>query len=209
MEQLPFRFAPGLNDRKLADWADSLDRADRIAAHTREGGLLSDLSRFTDYDPWRRSARALAEGFSKAVFVLDNGYWDTHGQNRQQTRLHSDLFEGLGQLLAELEAAGIRDDTVVLVLSEMGRSPLLNDIAGKDHWPYTSAMMIGPDVSPTVVRGTDDGLVQRTVSRSTGEPDPQGRALQSADVLATAATMLGLDGGALYPQAEVIDAVVA
>ncbi|MEM6926747.1 MAG: DUF1501 domain-containing protein [Myxococcota bacterium] len=203
------RTSPGRNAQKLADWMESHERAGRIRQHTAAGGLFADPDLFADLAPWRRAARALSEGFSRAVFVQDEGYWDTHGGNAQQPGLFTNLFRGLGQLLDELESAGIRDETLVLVLSEMGRSPLLNAQQGKDHWPFTSAMLVGADVRPGVVRGTDASLVQRRVSLASGEPDPEGHALTAADVLATTAHLMGADAAALYPEGEVIRAIVA
>ncbi|MEO0600959.1 MAG: DUF1501 domain-containing protein [Myxococcota bacterium] len=203
------RTSPGPNTQKLADWAESHARANRIRQHTSAGGLFADPDLFGDLAPWRRAARALSEGFSRAVFVQDEGYWDTHGGNAQQPGLFTSLFRGLGQLLDELDAAGIRDETLVLVVSEMGRSPLLNAQQGKDHWPFTSAMLLGADVRPSIVRGTDDALVQRPVSLASGEPDAAGRALTATDVLATTAHLMGVDAATLYPRGEVIRAIVA
>ena len=36
------------------------------------------------------------------------------------------------------------DETTFVVMSEMGRTPALNGNEGKDHWPYTSALVMGP-----------------------------------------------------------------
>jgi uncharacterized protein (DUF1501 family) len=108
-----------------------------------------------------------------------------------------------------LDSAGIVDDTLVLVVSEMGRSPLLNALGGKDHWPFTSSMLIGPNVRPGVVRATDDTLRQVRVDLVSGDADTGGHALQTRDVLATTAQLMGVDPVALYPDGEVLDAVVA
>jgi len=202
------RSSVGPNAQKLADWGDALDRAARIERHALGGGFLADPELFYGSDPWVRAARALSEGFSRSVFIQDDGYWDTHGANQGQINLFSGLLEGLGKLMGALEGAGIADNTLVLVLSEMGRSPLLNDQQGKDHWPFTSAMWLGSGVQPTVLRGTDEGLVQRRLNLLSGEPDDNGHALHAADVLATTAHLLGLSADLLYPHGEVIHALV-
>jgi len=193
------RASPGPNTQKLADGAASFNRSAQIRAHALAGGFLSDPAMFYGTNPWQRAARALAEGFSQSVFIQDDGYWDTHGGNQAQVGLFGNLLEGLAQLMTALDEEGIGDDTVVLVLSEMGRSPLLNDLQGKDHWPYTSAFWLGAQVQPRVVRGTDAGLVLRPVGLRSGEPDADGRRLHAADVLATTAHLLGLPADTLYP----------
>jgi len=202
------RGTTGSNGVRLDDYAESLQRADQIRAFV-PGSFLEDWALFSDYDLAGHAAAALAEGFSQAVFVSDGGYWDTHSGNGMQASLFEDLSGGLGRLMDELDRAGIIDETLVMVVSEMGRSPLINALGGKDHWPYTSAMFIGPGVSAGVVSGTDDTLRQVAVDLDSGEASAGGRALQTHDVLATATALMGLDAAELYPDSEVIRAVVA
>jgi hypothetical protein len=196
------------NGRKLNDWTRSQRHAERIR-ESADGSFLTRLGSFYDYDPYNKAAAALAEGFSKAVFVQDGGYWDTHGFNDQQRSLHHDLFGNLGQLLSALESQGIAEETLVLVVSEMGRSPLINGTQGKDHWPFTTSLLLGPGVRSGLVQGTDDGLVQRPVDLATGAPDATGHRVSSSDVLATVATLMGVDAAAMYPQATALPCVMA
>ena len=138
----------------------------------------------------------MANGFSQAVFLQDNGYWDTHLGNQQQRSLYNGLFRQLTQLMTALETAGLRETTTVLVVSEMGRTPVLNGNQGKDHWPFTSAMVIGPSVRNTVLGSTGDDL--------SGNPLTADRRIQTQDVLATVATLVGAEGRSMYPDAEVL-----
>ena len=39
------------------------------------------------------------------------------------------------------------DETIIVVMSEMGRTPKFNATGGRDHWPYTSVMLIGNDIA--------------------------------------------------------------
>jgi len=208
MEQLgDVRGLDGTNAARLADYAESLSRAEQIRAFV-PGSFLEDWSLFNSYDVVGHAAAALAEGFSQTAFISDGGYWDTHSGNNQQAGMFDDLADGLSDLLAALERAGIADDTVVMVVSEMGRSPLINALGGKDHWPYTSAMLIGAGVNPVVVDGTDDTLRQQRIDLNTGGASSSGHALQTHDVLATVTELVGLDPAELYPEGEVIHAVV-
>lgn len=198
----------GSAGQRLADYRASLARAAQIQASAQDN-LLSDQGAFGDYDYHTRAVRMLAEGFSKTALLTDGGYWDTHYGNDQQSSLYNALFSDLNEIMAALDGYGIVDDTVILVISEMGRSPQLNAQGGKDHWPYTSAMVIGPTVRSGMVLGTDDVLQQAPIDLVTGAPDAEGRALVADDLLATVTALVGLDPVALYPDGEVIDAVVA
>jgi uncharacterized protein (DUF1501 family) len=104
--------------------------------------------------------------------------------------------------MADLEArpgpawGTLADEVVLVVCSEMGRSPLLNSQDGKDHWTYTSAMLVGPGVRGGLVAGgfDDDGL-GRPTALSTGEPSDKGVALTSAHLGATVLALGGVDPG--------------
>jgi uncharacterized protein (DUF1501 family) len=128
--------------------------------------------------------------------------FDTHSGNGRQSDHFEWLFRELEDLMADLEArpgpAGgtLADEVVLVVCSEMGRSPLLNSQDGKDHWTYTSAMLVGPGVRGGLVAGgfDDDGL-GRPTALSTGEPSDKGVALTSAHLGATVLALGGVDPG--------------
>ena len=99
---------------------------------------------------------ALSLGVSRCVTLASpvvaggTASWDTHADNDdEQSPLWEDLFAGLGRLVATLRATPgvvgdtLADETVLVVLSEMGRTPRLNAFNGKDHWPYTSVLVWG------------------------------------------------------------------
>lgn len=59
----------------------------------------------------------------------------------------------------------------MVVLSEMGRTPLKNGGDGRDHWPYTSALLLGAGVrGDQVVSGFDDGYFGAGYDAATGAP---------------------------------------
>ncbi len=95
----------------------------------------------------------------------DTMVWDTHSYNDlDQSRLFEELFGGLVRLqqgLAERagSAGSLADETVVVVMSEMGRTPRLNGAQGKDHWPASSALLFGAGVrGGQVVGAYDEGV---------------------------------------------------
>jgi uncharacterized protein (DUF1501 family) len=144
----------------------------------------------------------------------DNNAWDSHTSNNAlQSPLYETLFRELDRLLTELstwpgtQGGTLLDETVVVVLSEMGRTPFLNGTGGKDHWPYTSAMVIGAGVAGGQAVGAyDDNLQGLAIDLQSGELDPDG-VVPGCDVFG--ATLLALGG--LDPVAEglVVDPIAA
>jgi Protein of unknown function (DUF1501) len=96
-----------------------------------------------------------------ATVQMGNGtLWDTHTDNFSlQSANFETLFAGLNDIMAYAKSAGISEKLLVVVTSELGRSPYLNDQLGKDHWPFTSALVTGPGIASGVTVGlTDDFL---------------------------------------------------
>src|SRR3954469_3134945 len=66
--------------------------------------------------------------------------WDTHGENfpRLKNQLLPPLDRGVAALLDDLDATGLLDDTLVMVLGEFGRTPKITPVGardpGRDHW---------------------------------------------------------------------------
>jgi Protein of unknown function (DUF1501) len=127
--------------------------------------------------------------------------WDTHANNdADQSLLWEDLFYGLNQLLLRLDSTvapgggTLADSTVVVVLSEMGRTPNLNSFNGKDHWPYTSALLIGPGLSADRVIGDfDAGYYGKAVDPATAEVVEEGPVLSAESLGATLLAMADID----------------
>ncbi len=140
---------------------------------------------------------ALSMGLARCVslaYPTDfGGEWDTHAQNDAlQDPLWEGLFQGLLSLMDTLRTlpgevgATLADETVVVVLSEMGRTPALNPVSGKDHWPYTSMMLCGPGLQgDRVIGGWDASWYGQPVDPSSGEVDEGGQVLSAEAVGAT------------------------
>ena len=80
-------------------------------------------------------ARRLIEAGVRFVTVTDGG-WDTH-QNHfksMKDRLLPRLDGAVSSLLQDLSDRGQLDSTMVVVLSDFGRTPKVNPSAGRDHW---------------------------------------------------------------------------
>ena len=88
-------------------------------------------------------ARRLIESGVRFVTVTDGG-WDTHQNNFRalKDRLLPRLDSAISGLLQDLHDRGRLDSTVVMVLSDFGRTPKVNSSAGRDHWSNSSVALL-------------------------------------------------------------------
>ncbi len=90
---------------------------------------------------------------------VDYDAWDTHTQNFPI--LKENKLPGLDQtysaLMEDLEARGLLDETLVVVMSEMGRTPRINGNGGRDHWTHCySVLFAGAGIRGGTVFGESD-----------------------------------------------------
>ncbi len=102
-------------------------------------------------------ARRLVEA-GVPFITLNEGGWDHH------TNLFSsfnkrmpEVDQTVATLITDLEARGLLDSTLVLLLGEFGRTPKINKDAGRDHWSNAMSVMIAGGGTPggVVVGATD------------------------------------------------------
>lgn len=91
-------------------------------------------------------ARRLVEAGARVV-TLAYGRWDWHGMphgtNFSNAREHFPMLDiGLSALIEDLERRGLLDTTTVLVWGEFGRTPKINPVGGRDHWPEVACAML-------------------------------------------------------------------
>ena len=92
-------------------------------------------------------ARRLVEAGCR--FVTAAGYkanqWDTHGSNDKRLRedLGPILDQSLSALMEDLDQRGLLQTTVVIVAGEFGRTAVVNQNAGRDHWPDCWSLLLG------------------------------------------------------------------
>lgn len=104
-------------------------------------------------------ARRLIEAGVRFVTVTDGG-WDTHQNNFKslKDRLMPRIDQGLPQLLIDLEQRGLLDSTLVVWLTDFGRTPQINAAGGRDHWASAGyAIAAGAGIPPGTVVGATDG----------------------------------------------------
>lgn len=91
--------------------------------------------------------------------------------------------EGLGALIVDLRTKGLLSDVLVVLATEFGRTPTINENAGRDHHPGVfSGLMCGAGIRGGIVHGASD---DRGFS-------PQDDAVHPEDFNATIAAAMGL-----------------
>ena len=125
------------------------------------------LERVVPFIPKEQSKERLAQqndialaAFKAGVCISANlsiGQFDSHNNNDvDQMKLIPEFLAGIDDLLRKAEALQIRDKLVVIIQSEMGRTPNYNNGNGKDHWSIGSIMFLGPGISGNRVIGATD-----------------------------------------------------
>jgi hypothetical protein len=127
------------------------------------------------------------------VYSVGNRDWDTHGGNFKALKntLLPSMDRGVSALLKDLDSRGLLDETLVVWMGDMGRTPRINNAAGRDHWSFCySVVMAGGGIRGGQVFGSSD--------RSAAYPSTN--PVSPADVAATIYHCLGID-----PEAHVTD----
>jgi hypothetical protein len=127
------------------------------------------------------------------VYSVGNRDWDTHGDNFKTLKntLLPPMDQGVATLLADLDRSGRLAETLVVWMGDMGRTPVINKGAGRDHWSYCySVAMAGAGIRGGQAYGSSD---RRAAYPATNPVSPQ-------DIAATIYHSLGID-----PHTHLID----
>ncbi|HQU46953.1 MAG TPA: DUF1501 domain-containing protein [Pirellulales bacterium] len=127
------------------------------------------------------------------VYSVANRDWDTHGDNFKSLKntLLPVTDQGLSALLQDLGERNLLEETLVVWMGDMGRTPLINKNAGRDHWSFCyCVVMAGAGIRGGYVHGTSD----RNAAYPASQP------VSPADVAATIYHALGIQ-----PRSEVTD----
>ena len=133
-------------------------------------------------------ARRFIEAGSQIVSVRV-GSWDHHGNaggtvTSGVNENNVPLDQALSALIADLYDRGLSERVVLWCWGEFGRTPRINNSAGRDHWPQAmSVLMSGGGLQSGVVVGATNHKGEHPVDRE----------LSPADVLATVYQQLGID----------------
>ena len=184
---------------------ESMDQFTKTAIQVVTSGELSDALDTNKEDPrlieryglkqngryaGNRSfllARRLVEAGVRVV-GLNWGGWDSHQNNFKTMRDQLPALDvGLSALIEDLDTRGLLDDTIIMMSGEFGRTPRINNGAGRDHWPAAGFWFLGGG-------GFQNGQVIGSTTAN-GER-PQDRPVHLQQVYATVYRQLGIDPAA-------------
>jgi hypothetical protein len=117
---------------------------------------------------------------------IDYDCWDTHTRNFAILRENKlpYLDQTVDALLDDLQARGLLDETLVVIMSEMGRTPKINGNAGRDHWTFCySVVFAGAGIQGGAVYGASDANAAYVKDKP----------VSTSDICATIYHCLGID----------------
>jgi len=128
-------------------------------------------------------ARRLVEAGVRFV-TLSYGGWDMHQKITDNIRKTLPPFDqAYAALIRDLDQRGLLDSTLVMVSSEFGRTPRINNDAGRDHWPKVfSVLLAGGGIKAGHVYGSSDAIAA----------EPQDNPLTVEDLATTVYHCLGI-----------------
>lgn len=206
----------GREARYTGGYLTSLDRLQTVRDL---GAALSIPTSGSNTELAALALDAMELGLSRCGVVQHDGWldltWDSHANNYQQSEHFQTLFTDLGAIMTDLASrtapsgAPLIDEVTVVVFSELGRHPQLNATLGKDHWTYTSAMIVGAGVrGGQAIGGYDDVMFGQAVDLASGETTSSGTALLASHLGATLLAMGDVDPGEYLSDAEPIAALM-
>jgi uncharacterized protein (DUF1501 family) len=172
--------------------------------YTREPSLVREAYGMTLFGQSCLAARRLVEAGTRFVTViwdaygLNAGSWDTHHNHFARLKDYPlPVFDqAFSALVLDLDQRGLLDETLVLVISEHGRTPLIDRKApggGRDHWSRAySQVYAGGGMGRGRVVGSTDRLGGDVVETANSPKD----------ILATAFHLLGIDPDTTVPDRE-------
>jgi Protein of unknown function (DUF1501) len=171
------------------NFARAMDLSQENAAtlkkyHLEVSGTASETSDDASAVKKLLLARRLIEAGVRCISLTLSDY-DTHGQNFSRMRyLLPVLDQALHAFVTDLEERGMLDQVSIVVWGEFGRTPKINNNAGRDHWPGAGmALLAGGGMRTGQIIGATDKYGMNVVSRP----------VTYADVLATLYHQLGIN----------------
>jgi Protein of unknown function (DUF1501) len=137
--------------------------------------MPSPLSR-DRFESQAQIAMAAYKAGASISMSMGFGGFDTHG-NHDASHIPqlAALLKNVDFLWDEADRLGIADRVVMMMTSEMGRTPHYNSGNGKDHWSITSAILMGKGIPGNrVIGATTDGVEAMKLDPATLQPiDPK------------------------------------
>jgi hypothetical protein len=186
------RFSGKSTDLRLQATETSIDEAIRLMRSPALDAFefhkvpAKTLDRYGN-TPFGRGALLARRLVEKGVrFVqVNRGGFDTHRDNFPAMENHAEVMDpALASLVQDLAESGLLQKTMIVMLSEFGRTPNINKDAGRDHWASVfSCFIAGGGVKAGTVIGSSDE----------DGAHPQDRPVKVPDLHASICHALGID----------------
>ena len=192
------RFLKGRVPRAIRSYADSFRKANALMRERQIFDLdresAADRERYGDHHFGRNCllARRLLEAGVDCVKVTHHD-WDAHFENFHWQRQRCLEFDRtFVTLLDDFEDRGLLDETLIVIMGEMGRTPRINYYAGRDHWGDAWSMAFaGCGIKPGVVLGKTNDLGTEVVDGQVDASDLFHTVLQALQLDSSASWSVG------------------
>lgn len=161
------KFRDRFKQRKVQSYTDFYSEATTLLSSGELKAFDLNEEKAEDRDRYGRDAfgqgcllaRRLVENNVRCVEVTCGG-WDMHSNIYNGSSLPARaavLDKAVGNLLQDLKDRGLLEETLVVLTTEFGRSPVINYNAGRDHHPAVfSAMLAGGGIRGGQLYGSSD-----------------------------------------------------
>ena len=162
-------------------------RAFDLSAETDE---MRERYGYTSIGQCALLGRRLVEADCRFIGIT-HGSWDTHVDNftSHEKTLVPPTDRALTTLLTDLDDRGLLEETLVVVMGEMGRTPRINNDAGRDHWSMCQTVILA---GGGIRRGAVVGASDETASYPTTQP------YGIQDLLQTVFHLMGVDATKIH-----------
>ena len=211
------RFLKGRVPRAILSYADSFRKADALMRERQIFDLdresAADRERYGDHHFGRNCllARRLLEAGVDCVKVTHHD-WDAHFENFHWQRQRCLEFDRtFVTLLDDFEDRGLLDETLIVIMGEMGRTPRINYYAGRDHWGDAWSMAFaGCGIKPGVVLGKTNDLGTEVVDGQVDASDLFHTVLRAMQLDSSASWSVGgRENPVVDPASSAIEEVLA
>lgn len=143
------------NNRVIGEKLKSSNLDSALAMMSSEQLEAFDVSKVPKADRMKFGDTPFGRGCLAAIRLIEKGVrcvevtltgWDTHANNHQLQAGRIDILDpAFASLISELKKRDLLDTTMVVCGGEFGRTPWVNPVGGRDHWPhgFTIAMAGG------------------------------------------------------------------
>ncbi len=160
-----------------------LMRSDALFDLEKEPAHVRDRYGKTDFGQYALIGRRLIEAGVPMVKVA-RAWWDSHADNFESHReLVSELDHVMSTLILDLEERGLLSSTLIVTLSEFGRTPGINKDLGRDHFPSAwSCTLTGCGIKGGAVHGKTDQNGNTVTDGKAGAGDVTGTIFKAVGI---------------------------